>query len=190
MRLKEKAVLEQELTKLYNSADILEKVDQALLQISTKVLKQSTETIDKLVTVGLKSVFNDQVLEFSSTTEKSRGKTAVKFRLTEGGKTFPLTDSFGGGVLAVTGVLLRATTIMVLNLKKVMILDETLANVSEGYIENASKLLKGLCSELGFTILMVTHQAEFASHADRHYQAKRKEEHVTFELVKHGSAGS
>jgi len=106
----------------------------------------------------------------SSVIERSRGRTGARLELYESGKTFTLVDSFGGGVLAVVGVLLRVASILALDLKRVLLLDETLAHLSEQYTENASKLMKKLSKDLDFTILLVTHQSAFAQHADKHYQ--------------------
>lgn len=166
--------LVKELAHLERESDLLEKTEQTLLHISTKILGQSTGLIEKLVTAGLHLVFEDQKLEFRTQTEKYRGKTAVKFQLLEDGRTAPLMDAYGGGVLVVVGVLLRATTIMILGLRRILFLDETLSHLSEQYVDNASRLLRKLCDELDFDVVLVTHQPEFAAHANYHYQAERK----------------
>lgn len=174
------ASLEKLIAYLSSETDILEKSEQTLLHISTRILGQSTTLIEKLVTAGLRLVFDDQKLEFRTITEKYRGKTAIKFQLLEDGRTAPLMDAFGGGVLVVVGVLLRATTIMVLGLRRVLFLDETFSHVSSMYIPNVSKLLAKLADELDFTIVMVTHQPEFAEYATKHYNAVRKDGVTTF----------
>jgi len=155
---------------LDKQSDLLTKVDHTLQAISQKVLGGSITTVDKLVTSGLRVVFDDLNLEFKTVIERTRGRTGARLELYESGRTFPLTDSFGGGVLAVVGVLLRVAAILALDLKRVILLDETLAHLSEQYTENASKLMKKLSKDLHFTILLITHQSAFAQHADKHYQ--------------------
>jgi len=177
------ADLEEELIELGSSVELLTKVEQTLLHISTKVLGQSTKNIDKLVTVGLRMVFEDQNLEFTTSTEKYRNKTAIKFQLLENGRSAPLMDAYGGGVLVIVGVLLRTFTTMSLGMRRVLFLDETLAHLSEQYIDNASRLLKKLCDELDFTIIMVTHQPEFAAHSTISYKALAKGGETVFEKV-------
>jgi len=164
----------KEMKDLETEHDLLEKVEATLQHIGSKVLGQSTQTIDKLLTTGLRLVFEDQDLTFRTKVEKFRGKTAIKFELFDGAHTAPLMDAYGGGVLAVAGVLLRVVTIVTLNMKRVLFLDETLAHLSDQYHANASRLLKKLCDELGFTILMVSHQPAFAEHATTHYLAVQK----------------
>jgi len=155
---------------LDQQAELLTKVDHTLQAISQKVLGGSITTVDKLVTSGLRVVFDDLNLEFKTVIERTRGRTGARLELYESGRTFPLIDSFGGGVLAVVGVLLRVAAILALDLKRVLLLDETLAHLSEQYTENASKLMKKLSKDLNFTILLITHQSAFAQHADKHYQ--------------------
>lgn len=165
--------LEKELTDLDEEANVLTLTEQTLLHISTKILGQSTGTIDKLVTAGLKIVFDDQNLEFRTLTDKARGKTAIKFQILHDGRTVPLIEGYGGGVLCIVGVLLRVVTIMALGMRRVLFLDETLSHLAVDYVDHASKLLKKICAELDFVVVMVSHQPEFASHADRHYTARR-----------------
>lgn len=166
--------LERETKLLTEESDLLTKTEQTLLHISTRLLGQSTKTIDKLVSAGLRLVFDDQNLEFRTLTDKSRGKTAIKFQLLDDGRATPIMDSYGGGVLVTAGVLLRVVTITTLGMKRVLFLDETLSHLSENYVDNASRLLRKLCDELDFDIIMVTHQPEFAAHANVRYKADRK----------------
>ena len=162
---------------------LLHRVDEVLLQISSKVLGQSTDKIDRLVTHGLRTVFEGEDLEFRTEVERFRGKTAVKFKLKCDGVEAPLLEAYGGGPLAVAGVLLRVVAIVVLGLKRVILLDESLSFVSAQYTEATSKLLRKLCADLDFTILMVTHNPKFAEFADRHYEAKRSPEGTTFSIA-------
>lgn len=173
--------LEKELEVLTTEIDLLGKVDQTLQAVSAQVLGQSTQTIDQLVTAGLKSVFTDQKLEFRTVVDKFRGKTSIRFELFEDGQTAPLMDSFGGGVLSMIGVLLRVTTIIVLGHRRILFLDESLSHLSEQYVPSASAMLKKICSDLDFTVLMVTHEPLFAQHANRHYEAKKKAGSTMFE---------
>ena len=159
----------------------LERVEEVLQQISAKVLGQSVDTIDKLVTTGLKVVFDDQNLTFSTQIKKYRGKTSVTFHLAQDGNEAPLLTAYGGGVLALVGILLRVTTIIILGQRRFLVIDESLSHVHAQYIENTSRLLKKLGSELGFDILMVTHQPQFTTYAERHYEARQEGGTTTFQ---------
>lgn len=182
-RAREVKRLDKEVVTLQESVELLDKVEQTLQAVSSRILGKSTDVIDKLVTAGLKAVFYDQKLEFKTVVDKYRGKTSIKFELYDNGQTAPLMSAFGGGVVVVVGVLLRIVTIIVLGQRRLLFLDESLAHLSEEYHENASALLKKLCEKEGFTILMVSHQEGFVQHADKHYRAKKGKDGTTFEVV-------
>jgi len=175
--------LKLETEELAKEEDVLQGVEKALLRISTQVIARSTQRVDKLVTLGLRAVFHDQDLSFRVEVRRYRGKTGAKLTLRENGKLAPLDDSYGGGVLAVIGVLLRVALVDAFKLRRVLLLDETLTHLSIQYHERASALLRKLCSDLNFQVLMVTHASAFARYADRHYLAKKGSKGTEFELV-------
>jgi len=177
----QRSVLQGRLKKLENDRgtlahdiELTRKAEEALLHLSTALLGQSTGSIDEMVTRGLQAVFDDQSLEFRTVLTKMRGKTNAKFELLEDGQAAPILTSYGGGVLCVIGVFLRVMTVIVLGMRKVLFLDETMAHLSEEYIPNLSSFLRTLCDELEFEIVMVTHQPEFAANATVQYKAISK----------------
>jgi len=175
LQLERKARVDSLITTLNNlqrEDKILTATDQALLTISTNLLGRSIDTLDKLVTSGLKAVFDDQKMAFAAKVDRYRGKTSVKFELNHAGVVAPIKDSYGGGVQVLVGVLLRVAVIITLGLRRILILDESLAHVSPQYVPNVSRLLSRLAEELDFTIVMISHDDEFAASADRHYQAQ------------------
>lgn len=179
--------LNSEILLLKGEKLLLGLVDQTLSVLSSKLLGKSIKVIDRLITTGLRITFDDQQLEFKTSVERMRGKTTVKFDLLQDGVSRPIKDSYGGGVLVVTGILLRIITIIALGYRRVLFIDESLSHLSSAYIPNASKLMKKLCKELNFEILMVTHQPEFASEADLHYEAKPTADGTEFKLLTKGN---
>jgi DNA repair ATPase RecN len=181
LRSKQLDDLVAEVKQLTETELLLGRVEQTLLHVSSSILGQSVSSIDQLVTQGLRLVFDDQKLTFSTRIDRLRGKTGVRFELDSGGVVAPLTESYGGGVLSVVGLLLRVVTIMTLKMRRVIMLDETLAHLSNAYVPNASNLIRQLCAQLDFTIIMVTHEADFTVHADRTYRVKNSGGATTFE---------
>lgn len=166
--------LEAELLRLDVESSLLEKTEDVLVQLGKRTVGESAESLNKLVSLGLKFVFPDQDLELKTITEKQRGKTAVRFELYDRGKTFPIDDAFGGGVIAIVGILLRVSIITTLKMRRVLLLDETLGHLADVYVPAASKLLRKLSDDLGFTIIMVTHQPDYAASAHVHAKASRR----------------
>lgn len=163
---------------------LLEHVNEALLYLVSMTSTVYSQRIESLVTGGLQAVFTDLDFVFSIDIVKRRHNSAIQFSLQNAGINYPLMRGTGGGVLAVIGVLLRIITIILLDMKRVLFLDETLVHVSEKYVDNVSALLKKLCSDLGFHIVLVTHQKEFVSHADHHYTARIMGKGITFHQLK------
>lgn len=173
--LRSKELALQQLVALLNTLEteigVLGQVDAALNELSSRVMGQSTKFIDNLVTTGLRYVFDDLKLDFKTEVDKYRGKTSVRFVLTQDGQEAPIMDSYGGGVVVVAGVLLRIVTVISLKGRRFLLLDETLAHLSKQYIPNMSRLLSKLCESLSFDILMITHTEDFAEYATSHFKA-------------------
>lgn len=163
-----------EITLLEKDSNLIEQAENVLIELGKRTVGDSTQTLEKLVTLGLKLTFPDQDLQLKTRVDKSRGKTAISYDLYDRGRTFPIDDSFGGGVLAIAGFLLRVSIITTLKMRRILLLDETFAHLATEYIPNASALLRKIADELGFTIIMITHQQEFASSAHMRYKAVRK----------------
>lgn len=172
--------LSREMTRLGNEIFLNEASEKVISQISQRILGSSTSNLDKLITSGLRIVLPDQNLEFKTEITTYRKKTAIEFKLIQDGKVVPLLDSYGGGVLVLIGVLLRVMVIILLDMRRILLLDETLMHLASKYIPDASKLMKKLCDKLGFTILMITHQPDYATYADNHFEARPSVDGVKF----------
>jgi DNA repair ATPase RecN len=164
---------------------VLQQVKEVLSAITGKCFSSATKRIEGLVNKGLSEVFDDQNLVFSIRASVSRKKSFVSFHLREGstGEDLPLISSYGGGVLSVIAILLRITTIHLLEKRKVLILDESLSQVSDEYIENLSAFLNNLCENSDFIILLVTHQRKFTTYASEHYRMVKGSNSTTLERV-------
>lgn len=173
-----------EIARLQEQEDFLRKIEVVLQQVSAVVANDYIQSIQDLVTGGLNAVFDDMNLEFKVGVKPFRGLTGVWFTLLKDGIETPILEGTGGGVISVVSVLLRVVTIMMLGMERVLILDERLVHVSAQYVEGVSELLKKLCADLNFRILLVTHQREFVAHADHHYTVKPTKNGTTFEKVK------
>ena len=172
--------LVEEVGTLREEVALLEKADQVLLTVSSQSIGESTQKLDKLVTYGLRATFDDLNLRLQTVTDRSRGKTATKFEIHQDGQTYSLESSYGGGVLCIVGFLMRVMTIMAFGLRRVVLLDETFAHLSNQYHSNASKLVKRIVKDLGFHVIMVSHETAFAEHADQHYKIETGSKGVTF----------
>lgn len=78
--------------------------------------------------------------------------------------------SCGGGIQVVVSIILRSYFIMAFDQRRFLVLDESLTNLSEEYVEGLFAFLRLLNTELGFRVLFVSHDPRFLPYADRVYR--------------------
>jgi DNA repair exonuclease SbcCD ATPase subunit len=141
-------------------------LDQAISRVS----EGGIQKIEEMVTTGLNLTFPDMDLKFVIEKKTGARGNSYRFLVKEGEVAGPVSDTFGGGVVNVTQFLLRVIMIQRFGLARFMALDETFANVSEDYLPRVSELLRSLCDDEQFKILLVTHQPRLAAAADSVYR--------------------
>jgi len=145
-----------------------------------RMLLGQVRNIEAIVSEGLRTIFFDQNLSFKAEVSSKYNKVSVDFFICVGDpehggiKGSPL-DSFGGGPTSIASLILRILTLLRLRRKKLLLLDETLAAVSDDYIETTAKFLQKLAIVSGLTVLLVTHKAAYLEHAKTAYQGDSKE---------------
>lgn len=166
-------------TEVHNLRDKLEKLTmvgelfRALLDIL--VVKQ-VRTVETVVTSGVNTIFHDLGLGFEAEVTMKYHKVAVDFFFRRGSSEDPFTirgkplDSFGGGPSAVADLILRMMSILKLKRKPLMLLDESLAWVSDDYVDSAGQFLQQLSESMCIDVLLVTHKQSFLDHADNGYR--------------------
>jgi len=154
----------------------LKLVSQVFGKIVERVINVSKENIESLLTHGLKAVFFSQNNSVKVDFDIKRNVPSINIltqQIKKGNKiiTGDVDDSFGGGLSNIQSVLLRILVIQNLGLKKFIVLDESLNNVSPEFRESAAKFLNKICDDFGFDILMVTQNRPFALHSKVNYWA-------------------
>ena len=135
------------------------------------------QQVETLVTHGVQTIFGDD-LTFHVISEQKANRTEVHFTLRstmgeERGET-PILDARGGGVAAVVGFLLRLIITLLREERPLLVLDETFAQVSDGYLPAVAQFVQELVEQTGAQILMVTHSEVFAEYADKVYKVSQK----------------
>lgn len=160
----------------------LDKTATLLTSIGEDQQLKAQESIEKLVTEGLQTIFDD-TLSFHILQKVSGKNATVEFKVRT---ALPdnrvvetdVLDARGGGLAAVIGFLLRVVVMLLEQdgqKEKILILDETFAHVSEDYLAPLGEFLKELKNETGVQIILVTHQQEFTDHADKVYRFSIKD---------------
>lgn len=141
-------------------------------QITRDKIKDNFET---LVTYALRFIYSDDYsfsLEFGRRGNLSELDFNIKTPDFE--EACDPLDSSGGGVLNIVSVALRAVLLEVAvpKIEGFVLMDESFANLSKEYLENASLFLKELNKKLNRQIIMISHQSYFKENCDNLIEIK------------------
>ena len=136
-------------------------IDKAIQIVSANGIGK----IETVVSDGLQLVFGEGYKLVIERKEGARGDS-YKILVEKNGFAAPPIDTVGGGVVNVISFLLRVIMIQRFKLAKLIVLDESMNNVSEAHIGKISQMLKTLCDDHEYCILSVTHQPALAASAD------------------------
>lgn len=168
-----------------------ERVSGVLSTLADEKDAAARTQVESLVTAGLQAIFGDggEQLSFHMVKSTVRNATSIEFEVhtTKPDGEVVVTDVLsarGGGVAAVIGVLLRVVLILLTRetgqrVSDVLVLDESLAHLSEDRLEAAGEFLRTLVEHAHLQILMVTHQSELEDSADTVYRLALNADGVT-----------
>ena len=170
----EVAEKEAEVASLSDSIEKLTKVGELLRVLMDKLVLDQVRSIEGVVTEGLQTIFQDQALAFEAEVGTKYNKVSIDFMLRQGEdeniiRGHPL-ESFGGGPASVASLTLRLLALLRLKKRPLLLLDETLAAVSDEYTDQAGLFLRKLADTTGIDLLMITHKQSYLDHAHTAYQ--------------------
>lgn len=175
--------LKKEIEELTKETSVLTFTSTALEQLLATVSLESLEKVEKLITYGLRVSFPGQNLTFRIQVDQKRGSQYFEPKLIHNDVEAPILEAFGGGPAAVASFLLRILVCRRFNLAPVLLLDEVFSFVSQEYVGNVAKLLRELADQLGFTIILVSHQDKFTEYATRAYTAVETSQGTIFKPI-------
>jgi chromosome segregation ATPase len=167
----------EEVVRLEAEHEVLVKTNELYRALLDTLILQQVKRIEKLVSEGLQAIFYDQDLRFEIELAHKWGKVAADLYFCQGdpeagGVRAPPLDAFGGGPSSVASLILRVLTLLRLRRHPLLLLDETLAAVSDDYVDPTGQFLQKLAKTSGIDLLLVTHKAAFLDHADRAYEGE------------------
>lgn len=168
----------EELESLSQRLELLAKVGELFRALMDMLVMSHVRSIEGVVTEGLRAIFDDQALVFEAEVQHRYKKVAIDFYLRQDHervsvRAHPL-EAFGGGPSSVASLILKVLAMHRLGKWPLLVLDETLAAVSDDYIDQTGVFLKSLAEKTGFSILLVTHKPGFLEHADVAYRANER----------------
>jgi DNA repair exonuclease SbcCD ATPase subunit len=178
---------------LENEDELLDLVANLIRRLIDGEVTDGVKAVEKLQTEGLQEVFYDQDLSVRADVSESRGKVWVTLytrrKLPDGTVVEGIADqSFGGSVLTMQSILMRATVIFRREMRPMLLLDETLAAVANKYLDRAAKFLSKLCQQLDLDILLISHDEALINAADHAYIVSDHGGKAKFRKLKKGKS--
>jgi chromosome segregation ATPase len=173
---------EAEVQHLTSETEILTKVVELFRFLMDQLVEHQVRIVERLGTKGMQSVFPDLDLSLESEVDPKYNKIAVEFFLRKGSPDSPYShrgsplESFGGGPSSVISLILRVLAIKKLKRWPLLILDESLAAVSDDYISATGQFIRLLADKIGFDIILVTHKTAFLEHAHAAFRCTEETE--------------
>ena len=162
--------LQSEKATLDSSIALHEKTQDLLRNLLQRCLSQEVKPIEDFCTYGLRQVFFDKDLGFKIVHKETSSDVKFEFRVLDGGRDLPIVDSVGGSVLEVASFMLRIMLIMRLDKARFIFMDEFFTGMGEEYIPSLMELLRLLAHKFNFTIVLITHDKDYISGADKVFQ--------------------
>lgn len=126
-----------------------------------------------IVTKAISTVFEEPI-EFVVQFVERRGVSECDLSLKIGEDYYDILNEQGGGVADVCSMCLQMAFIMMSQVKRVLVIDEPARHMDVVAQERFIAVLKQLCQELKFTIIMVTHSQSFSDNADKVFTVTKK----------------
>lgn len=126
-----------------------------------------------IVTKAISTVFEEPI-EFVVQFVERRGVSECDLSLKIGEDYYDILNEQGGGVADVCSMCLQMAFIMMSQVKRVLVIDEPARHMDVVAQERFIAVLKQLCQELKFTIIMVTHSQAFSDNADKVFTVTKK----------------
>lgn len=167
---------------LRTEKDILDKTETVLKHLTDKLVKKDLSKMDALVTYGLKTVYSDRNIRFQSEIMERGRKIWIDLQTIYDDKL--LDPQAKSSVHVIESLLLRLLCIIKMKRARLLLLDETFANVDPDYNENLYQLMTSLCKKLGMDVLLVTHFSGHTEYVDHTYRIVGKNGITQVEKVK------
>ena len=148
----------------------LEQAKEIIRLVGLRTQQQLQYHISDITSLALSSVFPEPY-ELKVEFLQRRNKTECDLLFARDGKQIDPLEASGYGAVDVAAFALRIASwsMDVDRSRNIIILDEPMRFLSDGYQENASKMIKEVSAKLGIQFIIVTHEDILAQYADRSF---------------------
>ncbi len=151
----------QALIKARKHQEDVEEAHKIITQVAQEVQQIAHKSVSDIVTECLRSIFPDPY-EFKIDFRRSRGRTEARLLFMKSEHEVDPSLAAGGSCRAVAGFALRLSSILLARPqpRKILVLDEPFAQLSETNASRVGRMLERLSQEFGIQIILVTHSRE------------------------------
>ena len=162
----------------------LEKSRYILTEVGKMAQDRMRRKIESLVTLAIRNVF-DRPLTFKLIFEEKRNHIEARPVILEGKEEFVPKEDLGGSIIVVISFALRIVLwhLSSPRTRNVFILDEPF-QFTGVLIEKAGEMLQHLSKELGFQVIMISHDDELINVCDRVYRITHDGTESVVKLIK------
>lgn len=169
--------------------EVLDLVATLFRSLIDNEVTENVQAVEKLITEGLQTIFEDMDLQVRANVDVSRGKVSVDLitvqKQADGSETEGSSlDAYGGSVSAVQSVLMRVIVLLKRGLRPLLLLDESMGAIADHYVPNVGKFLSLLCDRLDMDVLAVTHNPTLVEASDKAYRIKKKGGAAAFQEIR------
>ena len=163
-----------EVERLTRAVDLHAKTAALLTTIGEQAQEDARARFEALATKALQVIFGEG-MTFRLVPGESGGQVTLEPVIVSESGGVPVEtgvlDARGGGLAVVVGFVLQLVMILLSpGARKVIFLDETFAFLSRSFTARLGEFIRGVASELGVQVFMITHDETFAEYADRVYR--------------------
>lgn len=160
--------VEKEIISLESELTLLESSSVVIQDLVNDLSKGDLQELSKMLTWGLQTIFRENY-EIRIDVKTQRNNKTFTFVFVKDGREAKITSQ-GGGVQSVVSLLLRLYAIAQLETPKFLILDEYFKHVDEERKPRFLEVLKTLCSDFKFDVLIISHDDAIMAIYDNHYR--------------------
>jgi DNA repair exonuclease SbcCD ATPase subunit len=123
-------------------SDLYQKCTEVFKTWLEDSLDKNVNSIAQLATTGLRHVLGDQELSFHIRQDPQKNRLAMRFIVEEDGNEGDPLASFGGGAAVVISLVLRLAVMARMGMGNLLLLDESMAALWNGYVPSCVKQLQ------------------------------------------------
>lgn len=171
-QLRDDAVaVDAEIAALEAKAELHAKVALLLASVGEQAQEDARARFEQMATRALQIIFGPEH-SFGLVAGESGGQPTLEpvIRSDYGGTITETSvlDARGGGMAAVTGFVMRLVMLLQTPaLRRILLLDESFAHVSESYTDRVASFLRDVADQADVQIVLVTHDPVYAQYADQ-----------------------